>query len=332
MTGLKRALNYAAVGSVVAGGIAFAAERAAHDYQLARFQVSARGLGGRLMNPEASGATKRSSLRVLHLSDTHFYRGREDLVAWLRVLARRETADFDFVVLTGDMLATNFGDAQLAARALTPLVESGIPGAYVFGAHDYYANRLGNPLKYLLPQRRRDSGSCKCQKTADFGQYFRGFLADSPWLDLNNRRECVDVAGWRVELAGVDDPHIGCDDFPGFTPGEPALGQYGVLRIGLAHAPYARVLDAFAADGADLVFCGHTHGGQVCLPGGRALVTNSDLAPEFASGVFSWDSGRPLPGMPAGAMRVSLSPGLGTSPFTPWRVFCPPCAFLVELG
>ncbi len=109
------------------------------------------------------------------------------------------------------------------------------------------------------------------------------------------------------------------------------------VRLGLSHAPYARVLNQFLTDGTDLVFCGHTHGGQVCLPGGHALVTNCDLDPQFASGLFEWqadtcpaiesETGKP----DRASMSVCVSPGLGTSPFTPWRVFCPPAAYIVEL-
>ena len=109
------------------------------------------------------------------------------------------------------------------------------------------------------------------------------------------------------------------------------------VRLGLSHAPYARVLNQFLSDGTDLVFCGHTHGGQVCLPGGHALVTNCDLDPQFASGLFEWqadtchgiesETGEP----DRASMSVCVSPGLGTSPFTPWRVFCPPAAYIVEL-
>ena len=49
------------------------------------------------------------------------------------------------------------------------------------------------------------------------------------------------------------------------------------LTLGVTHAPYRRVLDRFTDLGADMIFAGHTHGGQVCVPGYGALVTNCDL-------------------------------------------------------
>lgn len=92
------------------------------------------------------------------------------------------------------------------------------------------------------------------------------------------------------------------------------------LRIGVAHAPYLRTLDRFVADGADLIFAGHTHGGQVCLPGGRALVSNCDLDPALCKGLIDHR------GVP-----VNISQGLGESRFAPVRLFCPPQAVLVTL-
>ncbi|XCB29233.1 hypothetical protein RQN30_08210 [Arcanobacterium hippocoleae] len=60
------------------------------------------------------------------------------------------------------------------------------------------------------------------------------------------------------------------------------------VRIGLTHAPYKDVLDWMQNAGCQIVFAGHTHGGQVCLPGHRALVTNCDIPTSHASGLFSW--------------------------------------------
>ena len=57
------------------------------------------------------------------------------------------------------------------------------------------------------------------------------------------------------------------------------------VRLGVAHAPYLRVLDQYAADGYDAILAGHTHGGQVCVPGIGALTTNCDLEPARAKGL-----------------------------------------------
>ena len=400
------------VGALTAGAVAWGAARASRAYQLRHFTVPVSGRALRSIAAPGSdaqvprfgvaGTPQFPGLRVLHLSDTHFYRGREDLVGWLRELAKRAGTDFDLVVLTGDMLSSSYGDEFLAAPALQPFIDSGVPGAYVFGDHDFYASRAGNPLKYLWSTSEKSgSGSAGAKRIGEPGQSNRlsRLLADSGWLDLNNANGSLDVRGVRLEFSGVNDPHGHRDQYVGFDSdgvGEPrqagvgagetreaevtgtgGLGKTEVIsgggrhqagasvdasgragftsggdvgfsneylratgrsvRLGLSHAPYARVLNQFLTDGTDLVFCGHTHGGQVCLPGGHALVTNWDLDPQFASGLFEWqadtcpaiesETGKP----DRASMSVCVSPGLGTSPFTPWRVFCPPVAYIVEL-
>lgn len=88
----------------------------------------------------------------------------------------------------------------------------------------------------------------------------------------------------------------------------------------MTHSPYLRVLDAFAAEGADLILAGHTHGGQICLPGYGALVTNCDLDRTRVKGLSEY-RGHPL----------HVSAGVGTNPYTPIRLACPPEATLLTL-
>ena len=401
-----RTWNAMKVGALTAGAVAWSAARASRAYQLRHLTVpvsgralrsiAAPGTDAQVPRFGVAGTPQFPGLRVLHLSDTHFYRGREDLVGWLRGLAKRAGTDFDLVVLTGDMLSSSYGDEYLVTPALQPFIDSGVPGAYVFGDHDFFASRVGNPLKYLWSTSESSgAGPAGVKRIGEPGQGNRlsRLLADSGWLDLNNANGSLDVRGVRLEFSGVNDPHGRRDRYVGFEAGgssslgssvgagrsgqggEVASGEVtsgdgphqggasasgsgraGVtsagevgfsneylratgrsVRLGLSHAPYARVLNQFLSDGTDLVFCGHTHGGQVCLPGGHALVTNCDLDPQFASGLFEWqvdthpgresETGEP----DRASMSVCVSPGLGTSPFTPWRVFCPPVAYIVEL-
>jgi predicted MPP superfamily phosphohydrolase len=84
------------------------------------------------------------------------------------------------------------------------------------------------------------------------------------------------------------------------------------------------VLDAFTAGGYPLVLAGHTHGGQLRVPGYGALVTNCDLEPARARGLHRHESaGR-------GAW-LHVSAGLGTSPYAPVRFCCRPEATLLTL-
>src|SRR5690606_7961670 len=97
---------------------------------------------------------------------------------------------------------------------------------------------------------------------------------DAGWLDLTNTTGRLEVRGTRLAFVGVDDPHLEYDDLAAVAGPAPTDAD---LRVAVAHAPYLRVLDQFAADGYQVTFAGHTHGGQLCLPFKGALVTNCDL-------------------------------------------------------
>ncbi len=94
-----------------------------------------------------------------------------------------------------------------------------------------------------------------------------------------------------------------------------------MVRIGVTHSPEPRLLDRFADDGYDLVLAGHTHGGQVRIPGYGAVVTNSELDRSRARGVSRWGS----------RMWLHVSAGLGNSPYMPVRFACRPEATLLTL-
>ena len=87
---------------------------------------------------------------------------------------------------------------------------------------------------------------------------------------------------------GTDDGHIRADRYAEVAgPADPAAD----LSLGVTHAPYRRILDPMVADGFGLVLAGHTHGGQLRVPGVGALVTNCDLPRRQARGLSTWSSG-----------------------------------------
>ena len=86
-------------------------------------------------------------------------------------------------------------------------------------------------------------------------------------------------------------------------------------------------MDRFVADGFDLLLAGHTHGGQVCLPGYGTLVTNCGIDRDRARGLHQHPSG---PG-PRQRAYLHVSAGLGTSPYAPVRFSCRPEATLLTL-
>lgn len=246
------------------------------------------------------------ALNVLHLSDLHLTPRQHRKGHWVSELARLRP---DLVVVTGDFLAHADSVAPVMT-ALEPLLE--FPGAFVLGSNDYYSPIPKNPLRYLTgPSRMRAR-----PPTLPWPELVHGLTA-AGWHDLDNARAQVHVGDTLIDMRGVDDPHIHRDDYARVSGGfAPDAG----LALGLTHAPYRRVLDAMAADGADLILAGHTHGGQVCVPGFGALVTNCDLDRRSAKGLSRH-----------GNAWLHVSAGVGTSPHAPIRFACPPEATILTL-
>lgn len=255
-------------------------------------------------------------LKVLHISDLHLTPSQDRKRQWVASLAGLEP---DLVVNTGDNLA-HPDSVPVVLDALGPLLE--VPGAFVFGSNDYYAPRLRNPLGYLLP----DDGTRNTSTSKLPVEELRAGFTEHGWLDLNNATGRLEVLGTRIALAGVDDPHIRRDRLLAVSGPAPADSD---LRVAVTHAPYLRVLDAFARDGYDLTFAGHTHGGQLCLPLIGALVTNCDLETGRAKGLHR----HPAESRPDddASSWLHVSAGAGTSPYAPVRFCCRPEASLVTL-
>jgi predicted MPP superfamily phosphohydrolase len=143
------------------------------------------------------------------------------------------------------------------------------------------------------------------------------------WLNLNNREGSIVINGLNIGFIGVDDAHDDLDDISSLKPQSSRLSSSGIV-LGVSHAPYLRVLEAMAAANASMVFAGHTHGGQVCVPGYGALTTNCDLPTKNAKGLSSWSfAGRDL--------ILNVVAGLGNSIFAPVRFACRPEVRLITL-
>jgi len=247
------------------------------------------------------------SIRLLHVSDLHATPRQRWKVEWVRSLDRLEP---DLVVDTGDNLAHEDG-VDVALDALGPLLDR--PGAFVPGSNDWFAPKPKNPARYLLP----DDGRRIHGERLPWGE-LRTAFTDHGWLDLTHRRQAVQLQGLTVELAGVSDAHLAADHYERIAgPVNPSVD----LAVGLSHTPEPRLVDAFAADGFRLVLSGHTHGGQLRVPGVGALVTNCGLPRGMARGLTRWDD----------AAWLHVSAGLGTSPYAPVRFACPPEATLLTL-
>ena len=259
---------------------------------------------------------RHAPLRLLHLSDLHLTPGQRRKQEWVRGLASLEP---DLVVDTGDHLSHR-ESVPWVLDALGGLLD--VPGVFVFGSNDYFEPTLRNPLRYLLP----DDGTRHTDSAKLPFEDLRTGLTGSGWLDLTNTHGELQVGDLRFAFAGVDDPHLEYDRLEEIA-GPADTGAD--VRLGVTHAPYLRVLDQMVSDGYDAVLAGHTHGGQVCLPGGRALTTNCDLEPARARGLHRHPAAS-RDGDP-GSAWLHVSAGLGTSPYAQVRLACRPEATLLTL-
>lgn len=269
-------------------------------------------------------------LRVLHLSDLHLVPRQARKRAWVRGLAQLEP---DLVVHTGDHLAA-LDAVPAALDTYGALLDR--PGAFVLGSNDYYPPTAKNPLRYINDSHRK--GADLTPQRLPTQDLVDGLTARG-WVDLTHRRVRIETGGVTLELVGTDDAHLGLDDYARVSaPTDPGAD----LTIGVTHAPYRRVLDPMAADGARLLIAGHTHGGQLRVPGYGALVTNCDLDTSRARGLSRWWPGAgsaPSPrrarsargAVPPGAAWLHVSAGLGGNPYTPFRFCCRPEATLLTL-
>jgi uncharacterized protein len=210
---------------------------------------------------------------ILQLSDLHIDAAPD--YAGVLIEAIRGL-DYDVCVLTGDYRARTFGpfDAALAGLAALRPHLKGSPYA-ILGNHD--------PLR-MVPGMEAMS--------------YRVLLNE--WTAI--RRD-----GTAIYLAGIDDAHFyRLDNFHRAADEIPA----DAVSILLSHTPEA-FRQAAHAD-FDLMLCGHTHGGQICLPGGVPVLTDASSPRRFASGAWRHH-----------AMTGYTSTGSGTS-LVDVRLNCPP--------
>jgi predicted MPP superfamily phosphohydrolase len=131
---------------------------------------------------------------------------------------------------------------------------------------------------------------------------------------LVNQGARIPVGDSSLWLAGTDDPHhYRCDSIELAMRGAPD----DAFVVGLIHSP--EIIRDAARRGVHLYLCGHTHGGQVCLPGRIPLYANARCSYRHARGPWTWNT-----------MLGYTTSGLGTTDL-PVRFFCPPEALLFTL-
>ena len=303
--------------------------RTAHPALIALGAVGAAGVGAAVWGigierylftvREATAAALPAGsapLRILHISDAHMAPWQHRKQDWLASLAALEP---DLIVNTGDNLGHENG-LEGIRRAFDPF--AGIPGVFVHGSNDVAAPSPRNPLRYFLgPSKKQHSPARLDTEAMD-----RYFTEELGWSGLNNVAARLSVAGTAVDLFGVNDAHRDWDRLDLLPAAIDALGPRDAATplLGVTHAPYQRVLNTFTDLGADAILGGHTHGGQVCLPGFGALVANCDIPLRQAKGLSTWSHA-------ARTVPLNVSAGCGHSIYAPVRFACRPEATMLTL-
>ncbi len=219
-------------------------------------------------------------MRVLHLSDLHIDSSAEFEQA---LRERLEGLAYDLSVVTGVLRFATRGSGESAVAAmerLRPLL--GSRSLLVLGNHDSLS---------WVPRLE----------------------ASGYEVLVNEAREIVQ-AGESLWAVGLDDAgYFGAADLAGALSVVPA----DACKLVLSHAP--EVVNEVALAACDLVLCGHSHGGQINLPGGIPVVTNSRCPRRFCRG--SWQ---------LGSTMGYTSLGAGTS-LLAVRYNCPPEVTIHEL-
>lgn len=274
---------------LAAAGAAYAVFVERRWYRLGRYRLD-------ILPAEGPG------LDILHLSDLHIL--REDR-GKRRFLASLPSADI--TVITGDILGEPEA-VEFAAEALR-VARGRLASLFVLGSNDLFAPRRLNYFRYFIPDRRRRRRLGKIGRAPELVRLLEG----DGWVHLRNRKYERRMNGMRMEVMGLDDPHIHRSDLRAAPRTEP-----DAFGLAVVHSPDPA--PELAALGYDLVVAGHTHGGQVRLPLIGALVSNSSIPPRLARGLIRM-----------GKSYLHVSPGLGTSKYAPFRLFCRPEATLLEL-
>jgi uncharacterized protein len=210
---------------------------------------------------------------ILHLSDLHVEMSG---AAMRRVTELIKGLDYDACVMTGDFRAGTFGSFEDALKGMAPVCAALSRPIYgVLGNHDTIKMTPG--------------------------------LEDMGVLMLLNEAVRLERGGQTIHLAGIDDAHFfRVDNIEKAAAGIP-FEEFSIL---LSHTP--EVYRQAAHAGFDALLCGHTHGGQICLPGGFPITLDSALPRAFGSGAWKYCT-----------MSGYTSVGAGSS-VLPVRLNCPP--------
>ena len=213
--------------------------------------------------------------RILHLSDLHIEGMVDKGQSLISAIA---PLHYDLCVLTGDYRFRTFGNYDktlILMKSLTEHIHAPFGISGILGNHDWLE---------MVPGLE----ACGIRM-------------------LMNEAHPIEKGHEAIWLLGLDDVHYyetgDLDKAVKHAPPE-------AVRLLLVHSP--EIIPQAAEAGMDLYLCGHSHGGQICLPGGIPMLTHCRCPRPYKAGKWQYDS-----------LRGYTSRGVGTSLF-PIRLFCQP--------
>ena len=210
---------------------------------------------------------------ILQLSDLHL-----DITKGLTeaVIERVKVLTYDLCVITGDYRASTSGSYKLAiAETIKLIPHLKAPVYAVLGNHDF--------IEFVPP------------------------LEAAGLTFLLNETVALSRGEAMIYLSGVDDPHLYETDNLHKTGDSIPADAVSIL---LAHSP--EIYRKAAASGYDFMLCGHTHAGQICLPGRIPILVNANCPRSMVHGAWSYET-----------LQGYTSAGTGSCG-VPVRFFCPP--------
>ena len=245
------------------------------------------------------------ALSILHVSDLHLKVNDTLKRAFLDRLPEELGLVPDLVVATGDFIED---DAAMGTVVdCLSRLEARIGRYFVYGSHDYFRAQGPSYGKYFTREAPKKKPVRRDESPMTEGLEAKG------WRSVINRDEVIDSDVGRIRISGVDDPFLKWQRTEHIK-----RAPDDDVAIALVHAP--DVVSEWALNGFDVIFAGHTHAGQVRMPGLGAIVTNSSLPSALAGGLTR-----------VGNCWLHVSPGLGHGRFSPIRFNARPEATLVTL-
>ena len=290
-----------------------------------------------------AGEKGEKLLVILHLSDFHLrktFKGKR-LFDFIQTLNNQR---YDLILITGDMVE-NIGNIDYLVEMLSPL-KARYGKFAVLGVHDHYHKAFYEFIKNMFKRKRSYDAA---NDTEELSRKLKTIGIDV----LNNESRILKMPDGDIgdiEIIGLDELVIEKLDLKkAFSAIDPLkdgeivdnsnykeissmlfdedgacvhrLNKKGILRLALLHTPDSHVLATLYKKDVDIVFAGHTHGGQVRLPLIGAIISGCRIKTRFASGLFYLKK-----------MVLFISRGLGEGKYSQFRCYCPPEASIITVN